>query len=263
MAELPIIKIHPPGHYVELDADELFLGRDSRLAALVPCLQDPGVSTRHCVIRRDGRRWVLEDLGATNGTWLRGRALKGKAPLRTGDAFMLGQDGPRVECVAGFGEPLPRTAAEAAEAATVLTEPPPPTTPSIDGRTVPSRRPRGVGASDGSAEHPFRVAGEPTLRLVHQKDGKEISGTGRSIVIGRDPSATQILIRSDDERHVSGRHAEVRFLDDGRVVVRDLGSTNGTWLNDIPVRAEAPLAVGDKLVLGNAPTVLVVAALEI
>jgi len=264
MADTPIIKIHPPGHYVALEGDALFLGRDSRLAAAVSCLRDNVVSTRHCVIRREADRWVLEDFGSTNGTWIRGHPLKGKLPLRTGDAFTLGKGGPRVECVAGFGEPLPRTAAEAAEAATLLADPSSARTVPIEGRPAATRRmPERAGAADGSAQHPFRVVGEPTLRLVHQGSGEEFSVSGRSIVIGRDPSAAQVLIRADDERHVSGRHAEIRFLPDGRVVLRDLGSTNGTWLNDIRLKAEQPLEVGDKLVLGNAPTVLVVAALEI
>jgi pSer/pThr/pTyr-binding forkhead associated (FHA) protein len=107
------------------------------------------------------------------------------------------------------------------------------------------------------------VAGDPTLRLVREHGGEEFSASGRSVVIGRDPAAAQIVIRTDEERHVSGRHAEVRFLPDGRVVVRDLGSSNGTWLNDIRLKTQQPLEVGDTLVLGNAPTVLVVAALEI
>ncbi len=259
MASLPIIKIHPPGHHVELDADALVLGRDARLAAVVPCLRDAVVSTRHCVIRRDGRRWVLEDLGATNGTWMRGHPITGPVTLRDGDAFTLGKEGPRVECVGGFGTALIRTSAEVQQAATVLTDPNLAKTVPLD---APARAPR-PSTHDGSAEHPFRLAGEPTVRLVHEQSGQEFVATGRSILIGRDPSAVQVLVRTDAERHVSGRHAEIRFLDDGRVVVRDVGSTNGTWLNDVRLKTESPLKVGDKLLLGNAPTVLVVAALEL
>ena len=268
MASLPIVKIDPPGHFVELDGDALFLGRDSRLATVVPCLQDKVVSTRHCVIRRVGRRRILEDLGSTNGTWLNGEALTERTALRTGDVFTLGEGGPQVTCVAGFGgrtkEQVARgevaaTHAEtkvvnASEARTELIEPPPAAT-----RPAAAR----AGARDGSAVHPFRAAGAPTVRLVREGTGEEFAASGQRIVLGRDPEAAQILIRTDEERHVSGRHAEIAFFADGRAVIRDLGSRNGTWLNDIRLKAEAPLEVGDKLVLGNAPTVLVVAALEI
>ncbi len=265
MATLPIVKIDPPGHFVELDADVLFLGRDSRLAAVVPSLLDKVVSTRHCVVRRHGRRWILEDLGSTNGTRLNGEPVTEKLALRTGDVFVLGEGGPRVTCVAGFGgrsKELPtRVEAGASGSATRVVDPAEARTELI-APAAPDRPARG-GAGDGSAVRPFRAAGAPRVRLVRRTTGEELTASGQRIVIGRDPEAAQILIRSDDERHVSGRHAEIVFFADGRAVVRDLESRNGTWLNDIRLEAEAPLAVGDTLLLGNAPTVLVVAALEI
>jgi pSer/pThr/pTyr-binding forkhead associated (FHA) protein len=267
MADLPIIKIHPPGHYVELDGDALFLGRECRLANLVPSLQDKVVSTRHCVIRREGERWMLEDLGATNGTWIRGRSITRRITLRTGDTFTLGKEGPRVECVAGFGAARPGRASpgtDASTAETLVVDPRSARTQPLDAPAAPARTVRSRAPSiEGSAERPFRVAGTPTLRLVRERTGEELTASGERIVIGRDPSAAQILIRADDERHVSGLHVEIRFTPDGRAVVRDLGSRNGTWLNDRRLKGEAPIEAGDRLVLGNAPTVLVVAAIEI
>ena len=49
---------------------------------------------------------------------------------------------------------------------------------------------------------------------------------------------------------VSRRHCCVAEAS-GRVRVRDLGSLNGTWVNDRPVRREAPLAPGDVLRVGD------------
>jgi pSer/pThr/pTyr-binding forkhead associated (FHA) protein len=173
-----------------------------------------------------------------------------------------------VECVAGFGgktkQTAARAAAEASRAETEVVDPRSAKTELIEAPPA-ATRPASArsAASDGSSVHPFRLAGTPTVRLTRERTGEELVASGQRIVIGRDPEAAQILIRSDDERHVSGRHAEIAFFADGRAVVRDLGSRNGTWLNDIRLKAEAPLEVGDKLVLGNAPTVLVVAALEI
>ena len=82
-------------------------------------------------------------------------------------------------------------------------------------------------------------------------------GLGLAIVV------TPTLIRRLGELDLPPALDEIALFADGRAVVRDLGSRNGTWLNDIRLKAEAPLEVGDRLVLGNAPTVLVVAALEI
>lgn len=49
---------------------------------------------------------------------------------------------------------------------------------------------------------------------------------------------------------VSAEHA--RILPLGRAwMVTDLGSTNGTRVNDVPVQAETQLASGDVLALGN------------
>ncbi len=49
---------------------------------------------------------------------------------------------------------------------------------------------------------------------------------------------------------VSRRHCCVAEAS-GRVRVRDLGSLNGTWVNDRAVRREAPLTPGDVLRVGD------------
>jgi pSer/pThr/pTyr-binding forkhead associated (FHA) protein len=277
MSQPPTIKIYPPGHYVELDGDALFLGRDCNLAALIPCLMNKVVSNRHCVIRREGpTRWMLEDLGSTNGTWVHGQRLAGRILLHTSDEFTLGSKGPLVECVIGFGGTGPdrtipedelsadasraRTIRESShEAKTELLRPDAATAAPAAAAVPRSAAPR---LSDGSALHPFRVGKEPTVKLVHQGTGETFTATGYTIAIGRDSAAAQIVIRAEEEKHVSGRHAEIQFRADGTVVVRDLESRNGTWLNDKRLKGEMPLRVGDRLLLGNAPTVLVVAELD-
>jgi pSer/pThr/pTyr-binding forkhead associated (FHA) protein len=279
MTQPPTIKIYPPGSYVELDGDALFLGRDCNLAALIPCLMNKVVSNRHCVIRREGpTRWMLEDLGSTNGTWIHGQRLGGKILLHTGDEFNLGQKGPLIECVTGFGGtgpdrtiPEDELQADTSTAKTILESPHQAKTALLHADDVPkapavpaAAAPRSAAPrlSDGSALHPFRVGKEPTIKLVHQGTGETFTATGYTIAIGRDPAVVQVLIRTDEERHVSGRHAEIQFRADGTVVVRDLESRNGTWVNDKRIKGEAPLKVGDRLLLGNAPTVLVVAELD-
>jgi pSer/pThr/pTyr-binding forkhead associated (FHA) protein len=64
-------------------------------------------------------------------------------------------------------------------------------------------------------------------------------------VIGRSSSCQLVL--ADDT--VSRRHAELR-IEDGRWLLRDLGSSNGTWVNGRPV-VEAEVRAGDTVHLGG------------
>jgi len=66
------------------------------------------------------------------------------------------------------------------------------------------------------------------------------------IRLGRDASnQLQIL-----DKKASREHAEIVF-DDGWFVVRDLGSSNGTWLNSDRLEEEKPLEDGDRIRIGG------------
>ena len=65
------------------------------------------------------------------------------------------------------------------------------------------------------------------------------------VTIGRSGSCHLVL--GDDT--VSRRHAEL-FIDDGRWILRDLGSSNGTWVNGRRV-VEAEVRPGDVVHLGG------------
>ncbi|WP_405469304.1 FHA domain-containing protein [Streptomyces canus] len=82
--------------------------------------------------------------------------------------------------------------------------------------------------------HPSRLYGSP-LRL----------SAARS-VLGRDPGCD---IRIDDP-YVSGRHA-ILSRSGANVVLEDLGSANGTSVNDRPLAAPQTLHDGDVLTLGS------------
>jgi hypothetical protein len=68
---------------------------------------------------------------------------------------------------------------------------------------------------------------------------------GARVVIGRS-SACQLVLADDT---VSRRHAELR-IEGGRWLLRDLGSSNGTWVNGRRV-VEAEVRAGDTLHLGG------------
>jgi hypothetical protein len=66
---------------------ENVLGRDPGADVRIDV---PGVSRRHARIVSAGDRFVLEDLGSKNGTYLGHRRLEAAAPLADGDEFRLG-----------------------------------------------------------------------------------------------------------------------------------------------------------------------------
>lgn len=68
----------------------------------------------------------------------------------------------------------------------------------------------------------------------------------QSVVIGRS-SECGFAIPADD---VSRRHSEVLFAGD-RFSVRDLGSTNGTYVNGQKIDGDRPLSSGDRIELGS------------
>jgi pSer/pThr/pTyr-binding forkhead associated (FHA) protein len=90
-----------------------------------------------------------------------------------------------------------------------------------------------------------------TLEVIDGPDrGLVFSNLQPSITIGREEGN---LVQLRDER-VSRCHAKIQ-LDAGEVIISDLDSTNGTWVNGEPVRLAA-LKTGDRIMLGR--TLLIV-----
>src|SRR3954468_21410111 len=75
-------------------------------------------------------------------------------------------------------------------------------------------------------------------------EGREVEATPDA-VIGRE--SVEIVL-ADPE--VSRRHAAIRAHGDG-VAIEDLGSTNGTFVNDQRLTGLVPLKSGDTVRLGN------------
>lgn len=70
---------------------------------------------------------------------------------------------------------------------------------------------------------------------------------GAEVTVGR---AGGCAISLPEDTFVSSLHARV-YASDGGVLVEDLGSTNGTFVNQTRVTATVPLARGDRLKVGN------------
>jgi hypothetical protein len=145
----------------------------------------------------------------------------------------------------------------------------PPTVTIVEDDTRPYSRP----AVDARFETPTQVVGgapafgeaEPATAVEHATvalatwvlvpDGPDagphdegaIRLTGTEVVLGRSRSADATL----DDATVSSKHARFRSLPDGSWEVADLGSTNGTSVNDRRLDGPATLAAGDRVRIGS------------
>lgn len=85
------------------------------------------------------------------------------------------------------------------------------------------------------------------LRLVSQDGKKEIVLDRPSVTIGREEG--DIVLGGDTA--ASRLHAQISVDEEGRVYVEDLGSTNGTWVNQHRVGRKVELHRGDWLQVGE------------
>jgi pSer/pThr/pTyr-binding forkhead associated (FHA) protein len=77
-----------PGVTFPLDGDQLTIGRDSSNGVAI---NDAEVSRKHSRLLFQGGKYVIEDLGSTNGTFVNGQRLAGPVVLKAGDVVSLGE----------------------------------------------------------------------------------------------------------------------------------------------------------------------------
>ena len=95
--------------------------------------------------------------------------------------------------------------------------------------------------------------GRPRIALRLTKIGLSEEQVFRSefageLVIGRDPSKTSLSFKDDDL--LSGRHCSISYEPDG-IALRDLGSTNRTFVNGVPIHERYLLENDDVLLIGS------------
>jgi predicted component of type VI protein secretion system len=90
------------------------------------------------------------------------------------------------------------------------------------------------------------VAEPLTVEVVEGPGAGRQLALDRPIVIGRAPGTDLVL----DDAEVSRYHARLSPAMDGSAVVEDLGSANGTFVNQNELHGRARLDPGDELLVG-------------
>ena len=108
-----------------------------------------------------------------------------------------------------------------------------------------------VQASIQSEERPLAETSQPVASLIPIGSDASVLEPRSSLklgpdsLIGRDPACAVVL----DHLSVSVRHARIS-LRNGAWLVEDLDSTNGTLLNNRPLKGEAVIQSGDLVTFG-------------
>ncbi len=138
------------------------------------------------------------------------------------------------------------------------------------GAALPSERSETTVAFRPVDDHGESADEEPAVTLVEVPHGTPALVVKRGPVVGaryllksqvtragRHPESDIFL----DDITVSRRHAEIMRAADGRMVVRDVGSLNGTYVNRERIE-EHILAAGDEVQIGKFKLVYLVAGDE-
>ncbi|MDY7102399.1 MAG: FHA domain-containing protein [Actinomycetota bacterium] len=113
--------------------------------------------------------------------------------------------------------------------------------------SAPSGARRGRKAKRGRGQVRREAGVDAVLTVLEPPDqrGLQYPVTGE-LTVGR-AAGCQVTL---DDTYASQIHARV-FVHDGKLLVEDLGSTNGTYLNRQKVAGPMVVGPGDKLQIGN------------
>lgn len=90
--ERALVLVREDGSEQEVGKDRFLIGRGKHCDLVI----DAGkVSREHAAVLREGGRWFMEDLGSSNGTWLR-RERIGRRRIEDGDEYFICSE--RIRC---------------------------------------------------------------------------------------------------------------------------------------------------------------------
>lgn len=114
---------------------------------------------------------------------------------------------------------------------------------------APARREPRSAPAPAPSRPPSRRSKKPA-RKVTVVEGEQFKGqtfeVGDELLIGRSEKCNLVL----DDAYVSQMHARI-FSKDDRLMVEDLGSTNGTYLNRNRISSPTQLHRGDRVKIGK------------
>ncbi|MEU9639062.1 FHA domain-containing protein [Streptomyces tendae] len=271
---MPELVLESNGRTWTLDPSRSYaLGRDPQ-GELV--FDDARVSWRHATISFNGRSWVVEDHGSTNGTFVHGQRVQ-QLELGAGAVLNLGNatDGPRVsltgaQAPAGTPQAQPQQQPYAAQGANAgWAQQAPPVQDPFQQQAPPQQAPQHQAQQAGwqqqqpphqqpvpqpqqAAPHfpqqqgPGGAAGAPPVHGDRSPTTFHQFSLGRVMRIGR--ALENDLVVSDLQ--VSRNHAEFHSTPDGRMEIRDLGSHNGTYVNGQPIAKGGSQLLGPTDIVG-------------
>lgn len=226
-------------------------------------LDDARVSWRHATISWDGRSWVIQDHGSTNGTYVQGQRIH-QMEIGPGSSVHLGNatDGPRVNVRGSAQAAAVSTPHQAQQQAAGLTQQPPPQQQNAAPdwqQQAPRQQAPQQQAWQQQAQPPVQkvpgqqgpqgpggVAGAPPVYGDRSPTTFHQLALGRVMRIGR--ALENELVVSDLQ--VSRLHAEFHATPDGRFEIRDLGSHNGTYVNGQPIAKGGTALLGPNDIVG-------------
>ncbi|MEV7210444.1 MULTISPECIES: FHA domain-containing protein [unclassified Streptomyces] len=269
---MPELVLESNGRTWTLDPSRSYaLGRDPQ-GELV--FDDARVSWRHATISFNGRGWVVEDHGSTNGTFVHGQRVQ-QMELGAGTVLNLGNatDGPRVsltgaQAPAGAPQAQPQQQPYAAQGANAgWAQQAPPAQEPVAQQAPPQQAPQHGHPHQAqqagwqqqqqqppqqAAPHfpqqqgPGGAAGAPPVYGDRSPTTFHQFSLGRVMRIGR--ALENDLVVSDLQ--VSRNHAEFHSTPDGRMEIRDLGSHNGTYVNGQPIPKGGTQLLGPTDIVG-------------
>jgi len=230
----------------------------------------PTVSARHCQLTLTEDRFVLEDLGSTNGTFVNGRRIYAPTEVSREDAITLGKNVPMPWPVgAQIAEGKVIRIGRTADNDVVLDYPMVSThharivveghktwiedLGSTNGTAIGSRETKieraPLSRDDAVYFGSLRV---PAARLLKRRltlgsqPHTQLKLQQETTVLGRGKKCDRIL----DDPRVSRRHARLTRSAE-EITVEDLGSANGTFVNGERIDAPQRLRPGDIIGIGR------------
>ncbi|HMQ04044.1 MAG TPA: FHA domain-containing protein [Pyrinomonadaceae bacterium] len=204
----------------------------------------PMVSRRHADFRCDSGRWMIDDLGSSYGVFVDGQRIKAPTAISVGSKIQFGTDGPTVVVIW-------LEASEVAKAhAQKVSEPKPHAHAPAAGGAHSADRPDPweMGSAPSSQSPQTIVKASPANLLFVDEPGRQpINIDPLGTLLGRDPGC-QVLI-DINAGSVSRKHATIRH-EDGRYVLEDNKSFNGTLVNEQRITSSTPLFHNDEIRLG-------------